>query len=150
MIGLIQRVSRAEVWIEEECVSQIGEGILLLAGIAQGDCLADVQYIAQKTVNLRMFSDDKGNLNLSLLDTGGELLVVSQFTLLGDTRKGRRPSFTEAAGHDQAADLYNKLIDELKKYKLQVKEGKFKVMMDVRLTNSGPVTLIINSKQKNL
>ncbi len=150
MIGLIQRVSRAEVWVDNECISKIGEGLLLLAGIAQDDGMEDAAYLARKTANLRIFNDGKGNLNLSLLDTGGEVLVVSQFTLLGDTRKGRRPSFTEAAPPKEAEVLYRVLIDELKRQGITVKEGKFQAMMDVRLTNRGPVTIIIDSREKGI
>jgi len=146
MIGLIQRVKEAEVWVEGECISKIGEGILLFAGISRDDDFQDAVYLARKTANLRIFSDEKGALNLSLLDRGGEVLVVSQFTLLGDTKRGRRPSFTEAASPAEAEVLYRALIDELKKLSIPVKEGKFQAIMDVKLINHGPVTIIINSK----
>jgi len=146
MVGLIQRVKEAEVWVEGECISRIGEGILLLAGISRDDNMQDAVYLAHKTANLRIFSDKNGAMNLSLLDRGGEVLVVSQFTLLGDTRKGRRPSFTEAAPSAEAEVLYRALIDELKKLGIPVKEGKFQAIMDVKLINQGPVTIIINSK----
>jgi D-tyrosyl-tRNA(Tyr) deacylase len=148
MIGLIQRTTGSEVWVDNECVSSIGRGILLLAGIESDDTEHDARWLAGKTVNLRLFGDNKGNLNLSLLDIKGEILVVSQFTLLGDTRKGRRPSFTRAAQPQVAQELYKLLINELKSYDLVVKEGIFGAMMDIKLTNSGPVTLIINSKEK--
>jgi D-tyrosyl-tRNA(Tyr) deacylase len=148
MIGLIQRTISSEVWIDNECVSSIGIGILLLAGIASDDTEEDARWLAGKTVNLRLFGDNEGNLNHSLLDIKGEILVVSQFTLLGDTRKGRRPSFTRAAQPQAAEDLYRVLINELRSYDVVVKEGRFGAMMDVKLTNSGPVTFIINSKEK--
>ncbi|MGQ9615677.1 MAG: D-aminoacyl-tRNA deacylase [Spirochaetota bacterium] len=146
MIGLIQRVREAEVWVEDQCISNIGEGILLFAGISRDDDLQDAVYLARKIANLRIFSDEKGALNLSLLQRGGEVLVVSQFTLLADTRKGRRPSFTEAAPPSEAETLYKNLIDELRKLGIPVKEGKFQAIMDVKLINHGPVTIIINSK----
>lgn len=146
MIGLIQRVREAEVWVEDQCISNIGEGILLFAGISRDDDLQDAVYLARKIANLRIFSDEKGALNLSLLQRGGEVLVVSQFTLLADTRKGRRPSFTEAAPPSEAEALYKNLIDELRKLGIPVKEGKFQAIMDVKLINHGPVTIIIDSK----
>lgn len=148
MIALIQRIRNAEVWIKNECISKAGIGILLFAAVAQDDKAKDVAYVASKTVNLRIFGDEKGNLNRSLIDIGGEILVVSQFTLLGDTRKGRRPSFTKAAAHQEAEKLYRLLIDELKGYDVGVKEGRFREMMEVKLINDGPVTLIVNSKDK--
>ena len=146
MIGLIQRVSESEVWVGDQRISSIKQGLLLLAGVAQDDEPEDVAYIAGKTVNLRIFGDEQGHLNRSLLDVKGEILVVSQFTLLGDTRKGRRPSFTRAASPRKAEHLYRLLVTELKKYNIGVKEGKFREMMEVKLSNSGPVTLIIDSK----
>jgi D-tyrosyl-tRNA(Tyr) deacylase len=146
MIGLIQRVSESEIWVGDKRISSIEKGILLLVGVAEEDEPEDITYIADKTVNLRIFGDEKGHLNRSLLDVMGEILVVSQFTLLGDTRKGRRPSFTRAADPQKAEHLYRLLIKELKKYNIVVKEGKFREMMEVKLSNSGPVTLIIDSK----
>ena len=146
MIGLIQRVSEAEIWVGGGILSSIKNGILLFAGVAEGDGPEDVSYITGKTVNLRIFGDDQGQMNRSLLDVNGEILVVSQFTLLGDTKKGRRPSFTRAAGPEQAEPLYRLLLTELQKYNIGVKEGKFREMMEVKLTNSGPVTIIIDSK----
>jgi D-tyrosyl-tRNA(Tyr) deacylase len=148
MIGILQRTANAEVWIDNSRVSHIGKGLLLLAGIASDDTEDDARWLAGKAVNLRMFGDERGNLNLSLLDIGGEILVVSQFTLLGETRKGRRPSFVRAAQPHAAENLYRLLINELKLHGVVVKEGRFGAMMDVKLTNSGPVTLIINSKEK--
>ncbi len=148
MIALIQRIRNAEVWIKNQCISKVGKGILLFAAVAQDDSVKDVAYVANKTVNLRIFGDEKGNLNRSLIDIGGEILVVSQFTLLGDTRKGRRPSFTRAAAQEEAEKLYRLLIDELRNYDVTVKEGRFREMMDVKLINDGPVTLIVNSKDK--
>ncbi|MFW6139594.1 MAG: D-aminoacyl-tRNA deacylase [Spirochaetota bacterium] len=148
MIGLIQRVSEAEVWVNNKMVSGINKGLLLLVGISRDDGQEDISYIANKTVNLRVFPDHQGNLNKSLLEVEGQLLVVSQFTLLGDTRKGRRPSFTRAAGSQQAEPVYRKLIKELKNHAAAVKEGEFGALMKVKLVNDGPVTLIINSRDK--
>jgi D-tyrosyl-tRNA(Tyr) deacylase len=148
MIGLVQRVKEAEVVVEGEQISRIGNGILLLAGIAVDDGGEDVRYIARKVAHLRIFGDETGNLNRSLIDTNGEILVVSQFTLLGDTRRGRRPSFTDAAGPSEAEVLYQTLIEELKTFGISVAEGRFGAMMDVHIINSGPVTLILNSKDK--
>ena len=146
MIGLIQRVSEAEIWVGDAIISFIKNGILLFVGVSEGDTPEDVSYIAGKTVNLRIFGDEQGQMNRSLLDVNGEILAVSQFTLLGDTKKGRRPSFTRAAGPEKAEPLYRLLVAELKKYNIGVKEGKFREMMEVKLTNSGPVTIIIDSK----
>jgi D-tyrosyl-tRNA(Tyr) deacylase len=150
MIGLIQRVREAEVSIEGRRISAIGKGILLLAGIAGDDGPDDASYLARKTVNLRLFADDAGNLNRSLIEEGGSALVVSQFTLLGDTRKGRRPSFTDAAPPESADRLYRMLIDEIRAFRVDVQEGRFGAMMDVSLVNSGPVTLIVNSRSKTI
>jgi len=146
MIGVIQRTSGAEVRVERECVAEIERGILLLLGVERDDTQEDARYIAGKVVHLRIFGDEQGNLNRSLLDTGGKVLVVSQFTLLGDTRKGRRPSFSRAAGHDHARQLLSLLLKELRSYGVGVEEGVFGAMMDVKLVNSGPVTLIVNSR----
>lgn len=148
MIGLLQRVREADVQVNSQSISRIGSGILLLVGIAQDDTEKDIDYIVQKTVNLRIFSDTGSKFNLSLIDTGGELLVVSQFTLLGDTRKGRRPSFSGAMPPEQAKSLYNRLIGQFRQQPIIVKEGLFGAMMEVSLINDGPVSLIINSKDK--
>jgi len=147
MIALIQRVSGAKVAVEKETVSEIGAGILLLLGISIDDTEADIEYIARKTVNLRIFSDEQGNLNRSLIDTGGEILIVSQFTLLADTKKGRRPSFTRAAPPAIAESLYKKTCEKFRTYGIGVQEGRFGAIMAVILTNDGPVTIIINSKE---
>jgi D-tyrosyl-tRNA(Tyr) deacylase len=148
MTGLIQRVSQAEVWVADKCVSKIGRGILLFVGMAHDDGQSDIQYIARKSVHLRIFGDEQGQLDRSLIDIAGELLVVSQFTLLGDTRKGRRPSFTNAAAPDVAEQLYQQLIEEIRGYGVLVKRGVFRARMDIRLTNEGPVTIIVDTKDK--
>jgi len=149
MIGVVQRVSRAEVRVNGELVSRIGRGVLLLVGIARGDGFEDAVYIAQKTANLRIFCDQAGNLNRSLIDENGSILIVSQFTLLGNTRRGRRPSFTQAAPPGEAEALYMQLLGEFRKMDIEVKEGVFGAMMEVDLTNDGPVTLLLNSGGKN-
>lgn len=149
MIGVIQRTSNAEVWVRGKRVSKIAGGILLLVGIARDDDLEDVSYLVNKTVHLRIFGDEQGHLNKSLLDVNGGILVVSQFTLLGDVSKGRRPSFTDAAKPAQAETLYQLIIKKFKEYDIPVKEGVFRAIMDVKLTNQGPVTIIINTKDKN-
>jgi D-tyrosyl-tRNA(Tyr) deacylase len=149
MVGVIQRVSSAQVRVDGRPTGSIGRGILLLVGVAGQDSEEDVRYIADKCVNLRIFSDNKGNMNRSLLDTGGEVLVVSQFTLLGDSRKGRRPSFSAAAAPDQAKKLYGLLLKQLRSYDIGVAEGVFGAMMEVSLINFGPVTLIIDSDSKS-
>lgn len=148
MIGIIQRVSEASVRVDDRCISEINHGILLLVGIGRDDGQEDATYLVNKIVHLRIFSDEKGYLNKSLLDIDGEILIVSQFTLLGETRKGRRPSFSNAAPPDKAEPLYRKIIGGFKEFKIPVKEGVFRAIMDVKLTNSGPVTIIINSKDK--
>jgi len=150
MIGVIQRVSSAEIWAEGRKVSGIREGVVLLVGIATDDGPEDAAHLVQKTVNLRIFTDDQGHLNKSLLDINGQILVVSQFTLLGDTRKGRRPSFTEAAKPEYAEPLYRLIIQKFKEQGIVVQEGVFRALMEVKLINHGPVTLILNTREKKI
>ncbi|CAN5319813.1 D-tyrosyl-tRNA(Tyr) deacylase [soil metagenome] len=142
---VIQRVSRAKVSVDGEIVGEIGKGILVLLGISGEDTEKEAHYLLEKTLNLRMFEDADGKMNLSLLDIKGELLVVSQFTLYGDTRKGRRPSFIEAAKPEKADKLYNFFVSEAKKQVEKVATGRFQAMMDVELVNDGPVTILIDS-----
>lgn len=149
MIGVLQRVSEAEVWVQGVRIARIGRGVLLLVGIDREDGPGDAEYLARKSAELRIFADERGNLNRSLRETGGSVLVVSQFTLLGDTRKGRRPSFSRAASPEQAGQLYRALVDELKRRGLTVEEGRFRAMMEVRLTNSGPVTVMVDSAHRS-
>jgi D-tyrosyl-tRNA(Tyr) deacylase len=150
MIGVIQRVSSAEIWVEGRKVSGIQEGVVLLVGIALDDGPEDAAHLVQKTANLRIFADEQGHLNKSLLEINGQLLVVSQFTLLGDTRKGRRPSFTEAARPEYAEPLYRRIIQMFKERGITVQEGVFRALMEVKLTNYGPVTLILNTREKKI
>ncbi|MEO8072507.1 MAG: D-aminoacyl-tRNA deacylase [Acidobacteriota bacterium] len=145
MRSVIQRVSRAKVSVDSEIVGEIGKGILVLLGISGEDTEKEAIYLLEKTLNLRIFEDADGKMNLSLLDIEGELLVVSQFTLYGDTRKGRRPSFIEAAKPEKADALYGFFVSESKKQIKKVATGRFQAMMDVELVNDGPITILIDS-----
>jgi len=135
----------AKVMIGSEVVGEIGKGLLIFLGVGVEDNSDDADYLASKIASLRIFSDDNGKMNLSLLETGGDALVVSQFTLWGDCRKGRRPSFTRAADPAVANDLYQRFINLLKGKGIQVAEGRFQEMMDVHLVNDGPVTMLLDS-----
>jgi D-tyrosyl-tRNA(Tyr) deacylase len=146
MKALLQRVTQASVIVDGEKVSQIGRGLVALVGVAQGDSERDARYLADKTVNLRIFSDEAGKFNLSLLDIRGELLAVSQFTLLADTRKGRRPSFTQAALPSEAEALFNSFVEIAKTTGLEVSTGRFQRHMLVEIHNDGPVTILLDSK----
>ncbi|MGH2574201.1 MAG: D-aminoacyl-tRNA deacylase [Ignavibacteria bacterium] len=148
MIALVQRVLEASVFIESKMFDMIGNGLLVLLGVRMDDSENDARYLAAKTVNLRIFSDEYEKMNLSLLDKGYDILVVSQFTLHADTRHGNRPSFTDAAEPELAEHLYNCYIDECKNLLSvgKVKEGKFGEMMKVKLVNDGPVTITLRSK----
>lgn len=148
MKAVLQRVSRANVTVDGEVIGKIGTGILLLLGVGIGDTESDAQYLAEKALNLRIFPDADGKMNRSLLDIQGDLLVVSQFTLLGDTRKGRRPSFIDAASPLDAERLYEHFVNEARKSVSKVETGRFQAMMDVELVNDGPVTLILESPTK--
>ena len=142
---VVQRVSRARVTIEGETVGQIERGLLILVGFREGDGESDISFLAKKLLELRIFPDEADKMNRSVLDVGGGLLVVSQFTLYGDCRKGRRPSFTGAAGPDVAIPLYEQFVERLRGSGLTVETGRFGAMMEVELVNDGPVTLIIDS-----
>ena len=148
MKALLQRVTRASVTVSNEIIGSIGNGLVVLVGVASGDTLKDAQYLAQKTAGLRIFSDSEGKFNLSLLDIKGELLIISQFTLLADARKGRRPSFTEAAPPDQAEELVNQFIDLVRLTGLKVETGRFQAHMMVEIHNDGPVTILLDSRDK--
>ena len=144
---VVQRVTSAKVEVDGETVGMIGNGLLLLIGVAQDDTREEVEFVAGKCANLRIFEDDQNKMNRSLLEVGGEILAISQFTLLGDTRKGRRPSFIGAAEPEKGNALYEYFIECLKREDIHVEKGIFGAMMDVQLTNRGPVTLIVESKQ---
>lgn len=148
MIALVQRVLEASVTVDSQLIDMINRGLLVLLGVRQEDNNNDAVYLAAKTVNMRIFSDENDKMNLSLLDTGYEILVVSQFTLHADTRHGNRPSFTDSAEADTANELYRSYICELKNLigHDKVREGKFGEMMKVKLINDGPVTIILRSK----
>lgn len=146
MIAVIQRVKKASVEVDDTTVGSIGPGLLVLLGVAEADSEADINYVADKVVNLRIFADDAGKMNLSVLNTGGSVLVVSQFTLLGDCRKGRRPSFVAAAGPEKAESFYLKFVEKVREKGVSAETGQFQAMMDVSLVNDGPVTLIIESR----
>ena len=144
---VLQRVSRASVTTGGNVVGEIGRGFLVLAGIGQDDLEQDYKFIAEKIVNLRVFEDEEGKMNRSLLETGGSLLVVSQFTLFADCRKGRRPSFINAAPPEKAGADFDKFLALLKQYRIKVESGVFGAMMDVELVNDGPVTIILDSQE---
>lgn len=149
MRALIQRVSRASVSVDDRVISSIGRGLLALVGVGQSDTGADGRYLADKIANLRIFSDEAGKFNLSALDIGGDLLVVSQFTLYASTRKGRRPSFTDAAQPDEAEALISNLVTQLQSLGLHVETGRFQARMHVELVNDGPVTIFIDSEDRH-
>ena len=148
MKALLQRVSGASVSVANEVVGRIGGGLVVFVGVADGDTERDAQYLAQKTVSLRIFSDEEGRFNLSALDIKGELLVVSQFTLLADTRKGRRPSFVEAAPPAQAEKLFEQFVEQVVASGLKVETGRFQQYMQVEIHNDGPVTILLDSRDK--
>ena len=144
---VVQRVRRAAVVIDGESVGAIEHGLLVLLGVATTDTPTDVQWLADKTANLRIFNDETGKMNLSVGEVGGSLLVVSQFTLHGDCRKGRRPSFIAAAQPEIAVPLYEAFVNAIRSLGLPVQTGRFGAMMQVELVNDGPVTLILDSKE---
>ena len=148
MKALLQRVIEASVKVGGEVVGKIGQGLVVFAGIAQGDTEKDIDYLADKIVNLRIFSDEASKFNLSALEIRGEILIVSQFTLLADTRKGRRPSFTQAAAPEQAEALFNLFVDRVRGSGLRVETGRFQQHMLVEIHNDGPVTIALDSKEK--
>ena len=147
MRAVVQRVLSAAVAIEGVQVASIGQGLLTLVGIHREDSPADLEWMAQKILELRIFDDSDGRLNLSLLDIQGELLLVSQFTLFGDCRKGRRPSYSDAASPPQAEKLYKQFLEVVRQRLPGVQSGRFQATMDVTLTNSGPVTLLLDSRR---
>ena len=145
MRAVVQRVSESSVAVGPEVVGRIGRGLLVLLGVSKTDAEKESDYLAEKIVNLRIFEDEGGKLNRSLIEVGGEMLVVSQFTLLADCRKGRRPSFTEAAGPELATRLYERFVRQTARLGISVQTGRFQALMAVSLVNDGPVTLIIES-----
>jgi D-tyrosyl-tRNA(Tyr) deacylase len=146
MKAVVQRVKKSDVKVAGETISEIGIGLLVLLGVADDDSQKDADYLADKISNLRIFEDESGKMNLSLKNISGEMLVVSQFTLLGDCKKGRRPSFAKAAKPEIADKLYQYFMEQVRVQEIVVKSGQFRAMMDVSLINDGPVTLVIDSK----
>jgi len=148
MRAVVQRVSEAAVSVEGKVIGSIGPGLMVLLGVGHEDAESDADYIAEKVSGLRIFPDDEGKMNRSVLEIGGGVLVVSQFTLFGDVRKGKRPSFIDAAHPEQAQALYERCVARLRALGVkQVATGEFQAMMDVSLTNKGPVTILIDSKR---
>ena len=148
MRSVVQRVKRASVTVKGETVWEISAGLLVLLGFRPEDGENDLNWMVDKLVGLRIFEDEEGKMNRSVLDVGGEILVVSQFTLYGDCRSGKRPSFTSAAPPEQAKDLYERSVEALRSRGVQVETGVFQAQMDVELINDGPVTLLLDSEKK--
>jgi len=146
MRALIQRVAECSVSVDNETIGKIGKGLLVLLGVATDDTRKEADYLTDKVVNLRIFSDEDGKMNRSLIETGGEMMVVSQFTLLGDCRKGRRPSFIHAAPPEKGNELYMYFVDLVRQKGVGVETGRFGALMAVSLINDGPVTLILESR----
>lgn len=147
MRAVIQRVNSGSVAVDESIVGSIDKGFVVLLGVNEKDTEADVLYMVDKIVNLRIFEDDNEKMNLSLLDVKGELLVVSQFTLYGDCRKGRRPNFMSAAGPEKAEELYNELVKKCRELGVKTETGTFQAYMKVNIENDGPVTVIVDSEK---
>jgi D-tyrosyl-tRNA(Tyr) deacylase len=147
MRAVLQRVTRASVKVEGETVGEIGGGLVVLLGVARDDTAEDVRYVLEKTLALRVFDDAEGRMNLSVVDTSGGLLVVSQFTLYGDVRRGRRPSWLDAAPPELAEPLYELFVNEARSSAVRVATGSFRRMMEVELINDGPVTILLDSRK---
>ncbi|MEI8382143.1 MAG: D-aminoacyl-tRNA deacylase [Planctomycetota bacterium] len=148
MRAVVQRVSRAKVTVAGELTGEIGVGLLILLGVAEEDTQTDASFLAEKLVGLRIFPDVEGKMNRSLIEANGSMLVVSQFTLLGDCRKGKRPSFIKAARPEMAVNLYNTFVAEVRGRGITVATGRFQEHMDVELVNDGPVTLLVDSRKE--
>lgn len=148
MRAVVQRVKKAAVEVDDNLTGEIGPGLLVFLGVGKNDNQEDADYLMEKIINLRIFEDETERLNLSAADLDKEILVVSQFTLFGDCRKGRRPSFFDAAPPEEAEKLYEYFLNQIKKTELKIADGKFQAMMDVSLVNDGPVTILLDSKKK--
>ena len=147
MRAVVQRVSRASVKVNKEITGSIAEGLLVLLGVAQDDAASDAEYLGDKIAGLRIFEDEAGKMNRSVIDTGGAVLAVSQFTLLGDARKGKRPSFDRAARPERARELYGQFVTRIRSLGLRCETGRFQEAMEVELVNQGPVTILLDSKK---
>jgi D-aminoacyl-tRNA deacylase len=147
MLAVVQRVSRASVKVGDEITGAIEKGLLVLLGVGQGDSEVDADYLAEKVAGLRIFEDEAGKMNLGVADTGGAVLAVSQFTLFGDARRGKRPSFDAAARPERARELYEYFVERVRSLGLRCETGRFQAMMEVELVNSGPVTILLDSKK---
>ena len=148
MTAVVQRVIKSKVTVEERIVGKINRGLMVLLGVGIDDSSLDIEYLAEKIINLRIFEDSDGKMNLSLLDMGGEILVVSQFTLYGDCRKGRRPGYDKAARPESAKELYDNFVSKCKEYGVVTRTGIFQADMLVDISNDGPVTLLLDSKKE--
>ncbi|MDD6191227.1 MAG: D-aminoacyl-tRNA deacylase [Firmicutes bacterium] len=147
MRAVVQRVTKSSVTVDGKITGKIGKGLMILIGVEKGDTDKDAEYIAKKIFGLRVFDDSEGVMNLNIQDAGGDILAVSQFTLLGDVRKGNRPSYFSAAAPDEANNLYRKVIDLLKEKGIHVEEGVFQAEMSVEIINDGPVTILLESNK---
>jgi D-aminoacyl-tRNA deacylase len=148
MRAVVQRVKKAGVSVSEKRVGEINQGLMVLLGVGQEDSISDVDYLSEKIINLRIFEDSSGKMNQSLLDIAGEILVVSQFTLFGDCRKGRRPSFDKAARPENAKELYDSFVNRCREFGIVTRTGIFQADMLVDISNDGPVTLLLDSKKE--
>ncbi|MEW4562391.1 D-aminoacyl-tRNA deacylase [Bremerella sp. JC770] len=147
MRGVVQRVLEAHVKVDGQIVGQIEQGLVVLLGVAEGDTATDLKYLVEKTIHLRIFEDDEGKMNRSVIDVGGSILAISQFTLLGDCRKGRRPSFISAAKPEEANAMYESYVQQIREQGVKVETGIFQADMKVHLINDGPVTLVLDSSK---
>lgn len=147
MRAVVQRVTEADVSVDENITGAIKQGFVVLLGVEEDDDIKDVNYIVDKVSGLRVFEDENEKMNLSLMDVGGQVLAISQFTLLGDVRKGKRPSFSKAAKPDKAKDLYDEFVNKIKEKGILTGEGVFQADMLVRINNDGPVTILLDSKK---
>lgn len=148
MRAVVQRAARAHVKVDGDTIGEIGRGLVVLLGIGQEDTEKDLEYLADKIINLRIFEDENDRMNISLKDINGELLVVSQFTLYGDCRKGKRPSYDRAARPEEAVELYEKFVERCRSNGMKTETGKFQAMMLVELQNDGPVTILLDSRKE--